>query len=107
MPVRNTNLSRNSPKPALLTWWWMPERTLFWGHHPHVLQRVEEYKGKFILYSLGNFVFDQKWSRATREGLLARIFITRDGVEKVEFLPVYSNDQNQPQLLEGKMLNGF
>jgi len=72
------------------------------GHHPHVLQRVEEYKGKFILYSLGNFVFDQKWSRATREGLLARIFITRDGVEKVEFLPVYSNDQNQPQLLEGE-----
>lgn len=72
------------------------------GHHPHVLQRVEEYKGRFIFYSLGNFVFDQKWSRATREGLLARIFITRDGVEKIEFLPVFSNNQNQPQLLEGE-----
>lgn len=72
------------------------------GHHPHVLQRVEEYKGKFIFYSLGNFVFDQKWSRATREGLLAKIFITRDGVEKIECLPFFSNDQNQPQLLEGE-----
>ena len=27
------------------------------GHHPHVLQGVEEYKGKFIIYSLGNFCF--------------------------------------------------
>jgi len=27
------------------------------GAHPHVLQGVEEYKGKFIVYSLGNFSF--------------------------------------------------
>lgn len=27
------------------------------GHHPHVLQGVEEYKGRYILYSLGNFCF--------------------------------------------------
>ncbi|MED0674386.1 CapA family protein [Aneurinibacillus thermoaerophilus] len=27
------------------------------GHHPHVMQGIEEYKGKFIVYSLGNFVF--------------------------------------------------
>lgn len=27
------------------------------GHHPHVLQGVEEYQGKFIIYSLGNFCF--------------------------------------------------
>lgn len=27
------------------------------GHHPHVLQGVEEYKGKYIVYSLGNFCF--------------------------------------------------
>lgn len=27
------------------------------GHHPHVLQGVEEYGGKFIVYSLGNFCF--------------------------------------------------
>lgn len=72
------------------------------GHHPHVLQKVEEYKGKYIFYSLGNFVFDQKWSRATREGLLAKIFISADGVEKIECLPVYINDGNQPQPLEGE-----
>ena len=26
-------------------------------HHPHVLQGIEEYQGKFIIYSLGNFSF--------------------------------------------------
>ena len=27
------------------------------GHHPHVLQGIEEYQGRFIVYSLGNFCF--------------------------------------------------
>lgn len=27
------------------------------GHHPHVLQGIETYKGKNIVYSLGNFCF--------------------------------------------------
>lgn len=31
-------------------------------HHPHVLQGVEWYKNKLIVYSLGNFIFDQDFS---------------------------------------------
>ena len=27
------------------------------GHHPHVIEGIEQYKGKFICYSLGNFCF--------------------------------------------------
>jgi poly-gamma-glutamate synthesis protein (capsule biosynthesis protein) len=30
------------------------------GHHPHTLQGIGVYKGKPILYSMGNFVFDQR-----------------------------------------------
>lgn len=30
---------------------------LFIGHHPHRIQGIENYKGKYIVYSLGNFVF--------------------------------------------------
>lgn len=30
---------------------------LILGHHPHVVQGIEEYKDKFIVYSLGNFMF--------------------------------------------------
>ena len=31
------------------------------GIHPHVLQVYEDYKGRRIYYSLGNFVFDMAW----------------------------------------------
>lgn len=27
------------------------------GHHPHVMQGIEEYQGRYIIYSLGNFCF--------------------------------------------------
>lgn len=29
------------------------------GHHPHIVQAIEEYKGKTIVYSLGNFILPQ------------------------------------------------
>ena len=29
-------------------------------HHTHTRQSVETYRGKYIYYSLGNFIFDQK-----------------------------------------------
>ncbi|TEB10784.1 CapA family protein [Pelotomaculum propionicicum] len=72
------------------------------GHHPHVVQKIEQYKGKYIIYSLGNFIFDQKWFRATRVGLAVKIFIAAGGVERMEFMPVFINDQDQPQPLEGE-----
>lgn len=39
------------------------------GHHPHVLQGIEFYKGKPILYSLGNLVFDQYLAPAQQSAL--------------------------------------
>lgn len=43
------------------------------GAHPHVVEPVEIYKGKAIFYSLGNFVFDQSFSKETSEGLAVGI----------------------------------
>jgi poly-gamma-glutamate synthesis protein (capsule biosynthesis protein) len=40
-----------------------------YGSHPHVIQEVEDYKGKKIFYSLGNFIFDQSWAK-TREHMV-------------------------------------
>ncbi len=40
------------------------------GHHPHVIQDIETYNGKPIVYSLGNFIFDQSFSRNTMKGML-------------------------------------
>lgn len=50
------------------------------GSHPHWIQTIEEYKGKQIFYSLGNFVFDQMWSQDTREGLMLKIKLTKPGL---------------------------
>jgi len=33
---------------------------LILGHHPHTLEGIEVYKGRPILYSMGNFIFDQR-----------------------------------------------
>ncbi len=49
------------------------------GHHPHWVQTIEKYKGKYIFYSLGNFIFDQMWSQETREGLALKIKISKQG----------------------------
>lgn len=40
------------------------------GHHPHVLQGIEEYKGKFIVYSLGNFMFGGNKNPADKDTLV-------------------------------------
>lgn len=69
------------------------------GHHPHWFQTVEKYKGKYIIYSLGNFVFDQMWSEETREGMVADIYLDRDGVVELNFLPVKIFDYSQPQFV--------
>lgn len=68
------------------------------GHHPHVVQTVEEYKGNFIFYSLGNFVFDQSWSQNTKEALIIKIHFRKKGINKISFLPVVSQDLVQVRL---------
>lgn len=67
------------------------------GHHPHWVQPVEKYKGKLILYSLGNLVFDQPWSRPTQEGAVARVTVTDGKVVKLELLPVKIDYASQPR----------
>jgi poly-gamma-glutamate capsule biosynthesis protein CapA/YwtB (metallophosphatase superfamily)/uncharacterized membrane protein (UPF0127 family) len=45
------------------------------GHHPHVIQNIEKYKDKFIFYSLGNFIFDQNFSKETMIGGGVEVYI--------------------------------
>ncbi len=56
------------------------------GSHPHVIQESEIYKDKLIVYSLGNFIFDQDFSRATTEGLGLCIRVSGDKTS-FEYLP--------------------
>ncbi len=58
------------------------------GHHPHVLQGMEKYKGKLIFYSLGNFVFDRQIPKGTDESLIIDITFDRDGFREARAIPV-------------------
>jgi poly-gamma-glutamate synthesis protein (capsule biosynthesis protein) len=71
--------------------------SLILGHHPHVVQPVEQYKDGYIFYSLGNFVFDQMWSEETRNGLIARIFFEGRQIKKVETITVTIYEFHQPR----------
>lgn len=44
------------------------------GHHPHVLQGFEWYRGKLIAHSLGNFVFDQDFLSTFPSAVLRTVF---------------------------------
>jgi poly-gamma-glutamate capsule biosynthesis protein CapA/YwtB (metallophosphatase superfamily) len=72
------------------------------GHHPHVLQIVEKYKGKYIFYSLGNFIFDQMFSLETREGLLLSFSLGEKGIEDIFLYPTLIEDYSQPHFIEEK-----
>ena len=84
------------------------------GAHPHWVQTVEKYQGKYIFYSLGNFVFDQMWSQETREGLMLKINLVKTGgpssglqgpktpvaLDSVQLLPVIIDDYSTPRLAD-------
>ncbi len=57
------------------------------GTHPHVIQEFEDYKGKRIYYSLGNFVFDQDFSYNTMHGNAVGLEIT-DKKTNFEIIPI-------------------
>lgn len=60
------------------------------GHHPHVLQSVGIYKKVPVLFSLGNFVFDQS-SSSRRETLFSKINLGINGdqleIKSIELEP--------------------
>ena len=68
------------------------------GHHPHAQQPVERYGRGVILYSMGNFVFDQHSLPQFLESRLHRVVIAQDGVRRVAWLPLrYEKRRWQPR----------
>ncbi len=45
------------------------------GSHPHVVTGREDYQARRIYYSLGNFIFDQYFEPAVREGMIVEVLI--------------------------------
>ena len=67
------------------------------GSHPHVVQDIEKYQGRLIFYSLGNFVFDQSFSRETSQGLALSLELYSDRAV-FNLLPA-AVEQGQPFLM--------
>jgi poly-gamma-glutamate synthesis protein (capsule biosynthesis protein) len=71
------------------------------GAHPHWIQGIEQYGGKYIFYSLGNFVFDQEFSPETKEGMTLKINLRKDKtahIEQIELMPIIIENYGQPRL---------
>jgi poly-gamma-glutamate synthesis protein (capsule biosynthesis protein) len=73
---------------------------LVMGSHPHWVQAVETYMGKPIVYSLGNFVFDQEWSLETKQGMIGHVWMQRDKVLRIDLVPVLIEDFHKPRLMD-------
>lgn len=75
------------------------------GHHPHVVQSIEEYRGKPIFYSLGNFVFDMYFSKAVQEELAVGVKLTPNAVT-FYLVPIRSH-QSQLEFMDEEESRNF
>lgn len=52
---------------------------VYYGHHPHVIQGIEEYRGAVIAHSLGNFCFDDVYTENSSVPLVKMTENNREG----------------------------
>jgi len=69
------------------------------GHHPHIIQPIERYKEGYIIYSLGNFVFDQGFSAETMKGLLLEVLVENGRIKTVIPKTIKLNPFFQPEMV--------
>lgn len=66
------------------------------GHHPHVVQAVEKYNNGYVAYSLGNFIFDQNFSKDTSRGMLLSVLVRDKKIAEVKEIPIVFTKDYQP-----------
>lgn len=67
------------------------------GAHPHVVQEIELYNDKPIFYSLGNFIFDQYFSKDTQQGLAVKLEFLSDRIW-YSLMPIQSAHSQPAQM---------
>ncbi|MFB5267503.1 CapA family protein [Paenibacillus enshidis] len=71
------------------------------GSHPHVLQGLEMYKGKWIAYSTGNFIFSKSVTEATQDTAVFQASCSKDGACAMKLIPCRA-ELGQPIPLSGE-----
>lgn len=67
------------------------------GHHPHTMQDIEMYKEHPIVYSLGNFIFDQYFSKDTMQGMLFETTFLGKDLKETNKKLITLNKKYQPE----------
>lgn len=73
------------------------------GGHPHVTQGAEYYRGKLIVYSLGNFVFDGFDLPAAKRGWLLRLTLDGKGLLAWETRAAQMDEEGTPYPVPGEL----
>ena len=68
------------------------------GGHPHVTQDVSVYKGRPIIYSVGNFVMKETDNAFQRQAWVLKMYLDKRGVTRFETLPVKINMEGIPSI---------
>ena len=78
---------------------------LVFGHHPHLLQGVEAYRGRAIFYSLGNWTFARHNPTHGQEleTILVRCRIRDRKIDSVEYLPARGDEEMNPHVLDPEL----
>ena len=72
------------------------------GHHPHVIQGIEQYQGGLIAYSLGNFIFDnsaghivsrQAWDKR-HQGMILRVRLSGGHIAGHTVIPTHLTEEH-------------
>ncbi len=82
---------------------------LILGHHPHIVQGIENYKGKYIVYSLGNFIFGS-YSESARDSFLFKLILHETNEATAQLIPinVYNKEVDfRPEPLKGERYKTF
>jgi poly-gamma-glutamate capsule biosynthesis protein CapA/YwtB (metallophosphatase superfamily) len=79
---------------------------IVYGHGSHVLQGMESYRGKPVLYCLGNFAMDWVRMSPNKEGMVAKVVIEKKRLAKLSLLPVTRDAQNSVRMLDASSEDG-
>jgi len=75
--------------------------SLILGHHPHILQGIEQYHNGLIAYSLGNFIFDLNYLGELRSSVILECQFSKSGIVSYKQHPVYIEKHYNPIMLKG------
>ena len=75
------------------------------GHHPHLIQPLEIYKGKPIFYSIANSAFGTGSNRA-QNGLAIKMTLDDKSIAELEVIPLHIHTRHRRVLWQTKIAKG-